>query len=177
MSRLEKIGEPEYPLSMSLVLSHLRIEPDAVGEETELLSRYIEAALDYCGGFTRRQIPLQKFRLTLDSAGSCIELPHPPAASVESVTDAGGLIDPSMYILRTDLWPPALELLTPPSGQVVIEYTAGYTEATLPSQIRQAALLIIGQSYDIRQETVTGTSATRVPMSAESLLWMQRMGL
>lgn len=175
--RLVPIGEPVRPLPIDLVMQHLRVELDAEAIERELIESYVDAALEWAADFTRRSVFAQDYRLTLPSPGQEIELPKPPLLEVSRVTVAGVELGPEDYEVRAETWPGVLHLKEAPSGEAVVEYTAGYTEATLPRQIQQAVLLLVGHWYETRQEVLSGTIATQVPMGAKALLWMQRMAL
>jgi uncharacterized phiE125 gp8 family phage protein len=51
---------------------------------------------------------------------------------------------------------------------VTVRYQAGY--ARLPDSLRQAMLLLIGNFYENREEVITGTIATQLPVGIEALL-------
>lgn len=181
--RLEPIGVPTRPVPYELVTQHLRVEADAEPLETQLIESYISAAVGWAAKFTRRQLLLQSYRLTLPSSGQEICLPLPPLHDVSRVSVGGVDLDPEDFEVVTfdaagkEAWPGRVFLKQTPSGEVVIEFRAGYSEATLPEEIQHAVLLLVGHWYENRQEVVTGTIATQVPAAAESLLWMSRMAL
>jgi len=75
-------------------------------------------------------------------------------------------------------WPSA----TMETGDPIrVEFHAGYTStgstwvSNPPEGIRQAVLLIGAHWYENRESVVVGTITARVPMAAESLLWMERV--
>lgn len=177
MNKLERIGEPIRPMSIPTVLQHLRVEEDAEALELTLIERYTDAALEWAADFTRQEILAQRYRLTLSPAGAEVDLPRPPLLSVESVTVGGVALDPGGYSVDRCGWPGRLSLAEEPAGEVVVEFTAGYSEETLPRKIHQAVLLLVGHWYESRQEVVIGTITAEVPMAAKALLWMSRMGL
>ena len=54
---------------------------------------------------------------------------------------------------------------------VTIEFTAGYGNASaVPQDIKHAMLLLIGEMYENREESVTGTIVSAMPTTAKSLL-------
>lgn len=176
--QIEPVGPPTRPLSLARVMDHLRVEHDAEGPEQTLIEAYTDAALVYCGKFSRRQVMGQRYRLTMPGAiGGAISMPHPPLVSVESVVADGVTVDPSAYWVAPHTWPGEVYLRETHQGPVVIEFTAGYTEETLPDMIRQAVLLIVGHWYEHREDVVLGAAPSRVPMAAETLLWMSRTAL
>lgn len=181
--RLEPIGVPERPVPYAMVTQHLRVEADAEPLEVALVESYIDSAVEWAEKFTRRSLLLQQYRLTLPSAGQEICLPQPPLHDVSRVEVDGVDLEPDAYEVRThdsegnEAWPGAVILKQPPSGEVVVEYQAGYSEATLPRRIQQAVLLTVGHWYENRQEVSMGVNPLKVPMAAEALLWMSRMAL
>lgn len=175
--RLIPIGAPVRPMSVTLVMDHLRVEHDAEGLEMQLIESYVDAALEWAEDFTRRSVFSQQYSLTLPSAGQVIELPRPPLLEVSRVSVDGRDLEPDAYEVRAECWPGVLELKEPPSGEVAIRFTAGYDEDSLPRQIRQAVLLLVGHWYEHRQEVSLGLNAMEVPMGAKALLWMTRMAL
>jgi len=68
-------------------------------------------------------------------------------------------------------WPTARAIPNAVTARVVCGYGAA---AAVPSAIKSAILLIVGALYENREEFITGTIATRIPTSAESLLWKYR---
>ena len=57
------------------------------------------------------------------------------------------------------------------AARVVCGYGAA---AAVPSAIKSAILLIVGALYENREDFVTGTIATPLPIAAETLLWKYR---
>jgi hypothetical protein len=113
-----------------------------------------------------------------------IRMPKPPLASVVSITyqDLNGTVqtlDPSAYQVDSGgitqgvivpaygtYWPQALFNL----DSIVINYTAGYGDATaIPLSISQAMLLCIGHWYRNR-EAVTPSLFSELPFAVKALL-------
>jgi len=59
----------------------------------------------------------------------------------------------------------------------VLDGSAGDDPMVVNDAIRAAVLLIVGHLFNNREEVVTGTIATKMPMGAHALLWPHRVGL
>jgi hypothetical protein len=141
------------------------------------------AHIDGPGGWLGRSIGQQTLEAYVDSfACRTIALPFREIVSVTSVkyTDASGVeqtVDSGDYALFGHLLEPAHGKVWPsPRTQreaVRIRYVAGYdSEDPAIAVIRGAILLMVGDLFKFRETTVTGTIATKVPMSTtvENLL-------
>ena len=75
---------------------------------------------------------------------------------------------------------PAVESVWPDTqsgayGAVTVVYVAGYSLPTdspdlIPTPIKQAVLLMVGDMYENREETVVGQTVATLPLTAERLL-------
>ena len=113
-----------------------------------------------------------------------IELHRPPIQSVTSIqyVDADGTTQTlSASAYRTDLvsmpgrispahgtaWPETRDV----TNAVIVTYVAGAASVDLvPAAAGQAMLLLIGHLYENRQQVVTGTIASNLPMGVIDLL-------
>lgn len=94
-----------------------------------------------------------------------LPLPFGPVISIESVTADGETVDPTDYDLELD----ALDM--EPQNDVVIEYTAGYTNTpwTLPETVRLAILTLATYLWHKRGESAvnalreSGAEAMLIP--------------
>jgi hypothetical protein len=138
------------------------------------------------GGYLNRQIRRigPSVPYWLPSVTTPIELFRPPVQSVTSVqyydfTNTLQTVSPSLYEFEQDTparimpvfgqtWP----IPQPRIGAVVITYVVGYgdTGDSVPSNIKDAMMLLIGHWYANRESVVTGTIATSVPDSVDALL-------
>lgn len=120
----------------------------------------------------------------LHGSGGVIELHRPPIQSVTSIqyVDADGTtqtLSASSY--RTDLvsmpgritpaygmeWPETRDV----TNAVIVTYVAGAASAGLvPAAAGAAMLLMIGHLYENRQQVLTGTIASNLPMGVIDLL-------
>jgi uncharacterized phiE125 gp8 family phage protein len=178
------------PLTLSEVRLHLRLTSDTT--EDSLLSALITAARDYCEKYTGRAFAAQTLVAYLDDWPSVdyIELPMPPLVSVTSVqykNSAGTettMTVTTQYLADTDsdigrivlpygvTWPS----YTPyPSNPISITYVAGYT--TLPRQLRQAMLLVIGSMYENRENDIAliGGQYHQTEFAAKALMDMYKV--
>jgi hypothetical protein len=115
-----------------------------------------------------------------------IELPYPPAAEVTRVAytrdtdDAVIEMEPGVdYIADTGALPPAIRPKFSRSwpqdcrlypGSVVVEWTAGYGDAsTVPPQVRHAMLMLLTHYFENRS-AIADRAGTPVPEAVDALL-------
>jgi hypothetical protein len=81
--------------------------------------------------------------------------------------------EPGRISLASDKsWPDTT--LRPING-ICITFVAGYGEAeSVPQNIKNAILLLIGHLYEHREDVITGISAMPMPQGSEALLWKDR---
>jgi uncharacterized phiE125 gp8 family phage protein len=177
-------------LTVSDVKLHLRLTSDTT--EDALIAALITAARDYCEKYTGRAFATQTLVAYLDNfpAEDYIELPMPPLQSVTSIkykNSAGTettMTVTTQYIADTDSdvgrivlpygvsWPS----FTPyPFNPIAITYVAGYT--TLPRQLRQAMLLVIGSMYENRENDIAliGGQYHQTEFAAKALMDMYKV--
>lgn len=181
----------EEPVTLIEAKAHLRVD---VADDDALIAGLIVAARQHVEQFTRRVLVTQTWDLFLDEwpEGNCLVLPLPHLVSVTGVyyTPDGGveqtfgagsyLVDaasePGRVVLKTTAaWPG--DSLQPVNG-VRVRFVAGYGgRAAVPSGIKQAIKLIVGDLYENRENTVVGQgiSMGKLPMGVEWLLWPYRV--
>lgn len=155
------------------------------------VTRLIRAARLQVERITRRGLLSQTWELQLDAfpAGAVIELPLPPLLSVTSVTyqDTAGAwqtLAASAYVVtgpagpiaergRITLadgatWPTTAD----EADSVKVRFVAGYgtTAAAVPDDLRQAVLMLVGELYEQRAETITGTIVGRTTRAVDALV-------
>lgn len=59
----------------------------------------------------------------------------------------------------------------------VLDGSAGDDPIVVNDAIRAAVLLLAGHLYRNREDVITGTIATKMPMGAHTLLWPHRVGI
>ena len=175
----------EEPVSLAEVRQHLRL-PEEPAEDGLLLA-LITTARTYCEDYTRRALAEQTLEFYLDRfPGMCpVLLPCPPLQSVTEIgyKDSMGaetilpnsacLVDldcePGRVLpVYGDAWP----VFTPfPVSPIRIRFIAGYEN--LPTPIRLAMLLLIGNWYENRE--ATGTASSEIDFSVHALLTPYRL--
>jgi uncharacterized phiE125 gp8 family phage protein len=180
------VAPTQTPVSLDEAKAHLRVDhPD----DDATVAAMIKAATSAAEQFLRRSLCTQTLRLALrEFPVGAIELPRPPVQAITAISYlgiAGGLwatilnIDDgriyefdqhanAVVLLPNKSWPSTVTYRT----SVTIDYVAGYASpAAIPDAIRQAILMTVGHFFANREDVVTGTIATALPRSAESLLW------
>ena len=172
------------------VMGHLRL--DSNEEQDRVVNVLIPAAEEWAQSATGRQLITATWTLYLRGFPSTpcpIWLPKPPLRSVTSVKyyDALGAqqtLSPSDYIVTTEAGPkagPGFIQTKPlvywpttygPPYEVEIEFVAGYGAASsdVPGLLRQGMLLLVGEMFERREQSVVGAPIAQVPLSAERLI-------
>lgn len=177
-----RLLQPSAELAVSLDMAklHLRVDSD---DEDPLILQHIRAAQREVERQTRRALTGGRWELALDRApsGRVLELPRPPLRSVESITytapdGSEATLPPEAYVVDTRplvgrivlapgaSWPALADV--PAALRVV--YDAGYE--TVPEDLQDAILLIVGHRYANREDVVLGTSATAIPQASQAIL-------
>jgi uncharacterized phiE125 gp8 family phage protein len=151
------------PVSLEEARDQARVDCDA---EDTFLGLLISVATQAATDRLQRALVPTRYRLTLDSFPSAIELLKPPIISVESVKyiDNDGeqqTLDPQDYFLDNVSEPgylvPAVGRAWPATqdriNTVEVEYTAGYPDSAIPKPIKQWILLAIGDMYANRERS------------------------
>ncbi|MEQ7870743.1 head-tail connector protein [Chromohalobacter salexigens] len=168
---------------------HLRLidsiaDADSYTAEDTLIQALIDAAVGYAENHTQTRIKSATVSQVLDgfpAKDGAIELPWSPVIAVESLDyiDPEGLeqtLDATALRLDTR---PVMPTLAPQYGtdwpsvidepeSVTITATVGYE--TIPPDIRVALLLLVGHWYENREQVITGTITSEVPMGVAALL-------
>jgi uncharacterized phiE125 gp8 family phage protein len=171
-------GPNPEPVDTTDAKLYLRVDTSA---DDDLIDSLIHAARMWAENYTGRALITQtfdqKFR-GLPAAGSPLVLAKAPVASVTSITylDADGAsqtLDGSNYNLRTTSGPMAGRALievsstftsptlySPAEYPVTVRTVCGYgNPSTVPQGIKAAILLMLGDMYEQRQETILGGSS------------------
>ena len=193
MAGLKVTTQPAIePVTLGTAKSHLRVD---IHEDNALIEGYIATAREWCELYMGRAFVTQTLEIYLDSwpANGEIELPRAPLQSVTSViyTDENGIevtwadsnylvstaSEPGRIVVkRSTSWPNAT--LKEIDG-IKITYMAGYgtTVESVPQQIRSAILLITGDLYENRENTLIeqGVSVVEANFGAKALLYPARV--
>jgi len=163
------------PILKAEAKTHLRV--DHTGDDT-YITTLCTVARRWAERWTRRAMITQTLRLTLDALpgfDGIIELPRPPLQSITSIAyiDTAGAsqtLAASKYRVETksapgrvepawgETWPSTRSIV----GAVTIIYKAGYGTggSSVPAEMIQAMLLLIGDLYSHREITVVGISTS-----------------
>lgn len=200
---LTRIGEPtEVFLTLAQVKLALRISTSA---EDDYLQSLIEVARQYLDGSTGilgRCLRPQTWRwdLPCGPSGKSLEVPLPPTISVDLIqyydsnavlqtwdstyyrVVTGGFCGAKIVRKPTYTWPPCLHPSYGYPDVFQVTFQAGYapgaespTTEQIPEPIREAAILMIGDWFENRVNTLVGTSAIELPNAAAMLLAPYRM--
>lgn len=172
------------PVTLIEAKDHLRVDH---ADDDALISALIVAARQWCEEYTGRQFMTSTWDWTLDEFASLFSVPRPPLQSVTSVKylDSDGveqtlvstayrvdaISEPGRIALDYDQsWPSTYSVL----NAVTVRFVAGYT--TVPEPIRQAVLIMVGELYENREDTIALT-INSVPFGVRALLGPYRVNL
>ena len=189
MANPSLVTAPGLLLTLDEVKDHLRIEQDDKTQDFKLWA-FLNAAIATAQNMIARRFVTQTLNYTLDRfpAGGFITLPggilQDPITSL-IYTDSDAVATEwtaSNYFAVTSHEPGRLHLsfniswpsvtLRPADG-IVIKYIVGYGRGDeVPEDIRTAVLLIVGDLWENREDSVIGQGLTPVsiPRGAENLL-------
>ena len=174
------------PVSLAEAKKHLNV---VTADDDDYIESLVVAARQHSESVLKRALISQTWNYYLDSFPSVIELPKPPLRSVTSIKyiDNDGdeqTLGSSIYTVDIDAEPGQVYLAYNQSWptlqsivkSVNVEYIAGYgNSAAVPSSIKAAILLLVGNLYENRELTISGTIITVVPNGYDSLLWPHRV--
>ena len=187
-------GPAVEPLSLSECKLFLRV--DTTSDDTLIASMLASARL-WVETYTRRALCTQT--VDLKYAGWPVQygplvVPYAPMQSVTSITyidqdEATQTLASSQYIVRAQAGPRAgrgtIEiadgvtlptLSTQPDRPVTVRAVVGYGQAAqVPDGLKSAIYLLLGDLYEQRQETITGTSVGKSQTTVERLLGPYRL--
>lgn len=166
---------PPSTLPVSRVEAKLHCRIDG-GDEDALIDGLVAAATDYVSQYTGRSITAQVLRFSLSDLADKIELPFGPVSEVNSLSifSDGELVElpAEAYHLHDNTVVRAYGYAWPTTDvrpdAVQIEYLAGYQ--AVPTSIKQAILLLVGDWYAVREGAVVGSSVSEMPTSVAALL-------
>jgi uncharacterized phiE125 gp8 family phage protein len=175
------------PITLQEAKDHMRVDH---AYDDALIEPLITAAREMVESITRRALITQTWDYYLDTFPNVLRLPMSPLQSISSITytdvdGASQTLSSAVYVVDSDhepgrvyegysqSWPSTQSI----RKAVKVRYVAGYGDAAVdvPMPIRQAMLLIIGHLYENREPYITGTTISKSPMAAESLLGPYRV--
>lgn len=182
-------------LTLAEAKAHLRIDIATAAEDAEI-EDFIRSAQQYIGGLTgilgRFLVPTTVVA-SMNGFPAYIPLAYPPIQSITHVkyTDTAGVlqtVNSASYRLVTDMFAPyvttAFEAEWPSDvrsdiDSVQVTFVAGYADvASIPSPIKQAIKLMVGEAY-ARREMSSDRRLSAYPsiaaMSVDNLLRPHRL--
>jgi len=166
------VAPTEGIISLPEARDHLRVTDSA---EDAVIQGMIDAAtayLDARDGVLGEALVTQTWRLAMDLPDE-VELPLGPVQSIVAIQyiDAAGatqtyssanyrLVGKRVELVAGAVWPAVDDR----SEAFWIDFVAGYgTPAQVPATVRQAALMMVGDLYDGRASSITGTIVAESP--------------
>lgn len=181
------------PVLLGEVKNYIRVNDD-VTEDDALIVGLMQSATKLAESYLNRHLITQTLDLTLDCFPSSdygvIYLPKAPVQSITSITyvDDNGATQTwgaSNYLLDSKQEPARLTTaynISYPSireqlNSVTIRHVVGYgaNPSDVPENIRVAIMLLVGEMYNSRQESVYGVSVSQVSITADRLLSPYRL--
>lgn len=185
------------PVTTAEAKSHLRVETTA---NDTTIAAMVQAAREQCEAYVGRAFVQRTYDYYLDAFPYGLDvlpygevaLPYPPLVSVTSITyyDAGGTLTtlaasayqvstvtlPGRLIPGVTSWWPVAQVAR--LNAVIIRYVAGYGAAgaadgglsAIPAAFKHAVKMLVGSFYENREEFVTGTIVSDLPIAAKHLL-------
>jgi len=172
------------PISLNEAKLHLRV---AHNDDDTYIQSLISVARDHIEQDIQRAIATQTWELTMTTFPTdtnVITLYFGPVQSIVSIIydDADGVaqtMDPATYWLDTS-WLPAKLMginawpaTSTTSEAVRVQYVAGYGGNPIPSSLRHAMLMLIGEWYDNREAASTAL-LSKLPHAVDRLIWNYR---
>lgn len=165
------------------VKTHLRVVHT---KEDDLIKDKIVSAIKIYQDYTDRVLTESKYIIGLDSfpSSSIINISPSPLKSVESIKVKSShkpsefipMLE-SNYVIDDISEPARIQIIKRPNvinqiNAIKIEYVVGenYSIDNLPKNSKAVIMLMCGHLYENREEVVTGTIATQLPMAAEKLI-------
>ena len=175
---LKLVTAPEQePITLTEAKDHLRVDTE---DDDSVISGLILAARQWAEEYTGRQLATATLDWFIDGFCQQFSVPLPPLQSVTSIKylDTAGVeqtLSASTYRVDAVSEPGRVALdygkawpcTYPVINAVTVRFMAGY--AAVPEPIRQALLLLIGELYDQRQESVP-SQINSVPFGVRALL-------
>lgn len=172
------ITPPEPLVTLAEAKAHLR--RTYIDDEDGMIEGLIAAAQGYIegpNGWLRRSVSRQTLEARSNVFCGLTRLPYGPVISVTEVryVDAAGteqVLDPAEYEVADDVFGPAPSRAWPrvngAANGVRVRYEAGFEQ--VPAPIKQAALLLIGQWFAVREAVNVGNIVNELPFAVEALL-------
>ena len=202
MNRPKIISGPHSePITLTEAKAHCRVDDS---NSDSLISALIIAARESAELYCERSFVQRSYRLTLDgfpcNNSSPILLPYPPVVEVTQIQyfDTDGALQTwssGEYHVDTESEPgrvlPNYDQSYPSDidgkrlGAVRVEYVAGYPVdesgspsdyvANVPQLAKQAMLMMVGEWFMNREDTVVGNIIGNIPEPSKAWLWQYKV--
>lgn len=177
-------GPTEYPVTLSEVKEHLRVDSNDFDSE---LTSLIEEGTQYAEDFTGQKLITQTWTYKLDEFSTSIKMPYYPLSSVSSIqyqddNDAQQTLASNQYVVDTDSKPgriqPAYNVTYPTTynelNAVTITFICGYGDSTqVPERFKRAIKLYIQWMFDM--DKMAENVADRL-IAQEKIPWLSLEG-
>ena len=186
-SLTETVAPVAEPVTTAEAKLHLRVDH---GDEDAYIDTLVATARQHIELVTRRAMVDTTFTLKMDAFPTEIRPPRSPLSSVSSITyvDTNGdtqTLSASVYSVDTDTEPGRISLafnqswpdIREQNNAVVVTFVAGYGAAAtnVPAALRETVKLLTAHYYEFRQPVIAGTTAVKIPLHIESLIWIHRV--
>ena len=174
-------------ISLAEAKAFLRIDSD-YDDDDNYITSLINVATGVVEEFTRRRLIRQTYNILYDEFPPYIDLQVGEVASVTHVKyyDADNTLQTlaaSEYDVDTKVRPGRIyqsETGDFPNtyerpNAVEVEFVVGGAASDVPAPIVQAIYIIVGRYYENRQDVVTGTIASELPLMVDHLLTPYRL--
>ena len=182
-----KPGPDSTVVSLPEAKTFLRIDSDYDDDDAYITS-LINVATSVVEEFTRRKLISQTFNIFYDEFPSYIDLQIGEVASVTHIkyydtSNSLQTLAASNYDVDTKIRPGRIyesengdfpDTFERPNA-VEVEFVVGATAGEVPAPIKQAMFIVIGRYYENRQDVVTGTIASELPLMVNHLLTPYRL--
>lgn len=181
------------PVSVAEAKTHCRVDTSA---DDTYIGGLITTAREHVEELLGRALITQTWDMVLDAFPSVseIKLPRPPLVSVTSITytnssNVASTFAAANYYVDTYAEPGRVKLMDGKSwpadtlrtlSGVVIRYQAGYgAAAAVPGWAKQAILLLVGDLYENREDTIIGSGISALPSfnGMMNLLYPRRISM
>ncbi|MDM0024081.1 head-tail connector protein [Variovorax saccharolyticus] len=166
--------------AQAIPTADLRAHCNSVAADDALLVGFCLAAQGYAEHYTGRSIGSQTLELALDEfPAGAIELPQGPVTGITSIKyiDSAGTeqtLSGTLYALDDygiQCWGvPKVDTTWPATMAAANAVKVLYVAGALPPAVRAALLLIVGNLYENREQSIVGTIVSELPLGVKSLL-------
>jgi len=184
----QTVAPAEEPVSLTQLKAHCRV---SITDDDTLITLLGVAARKYYERAIRRQLITAQYELRMNWWPPDVKftLPFPPLASVQSIyyTDTYGnqnLWDPSQYIVDANREPGTIWLqwnvvwpnIRGYQDSVIVDYTAGYGDATTQSEEDILAICWLTALWYDQREAALETPLSELPIGLRSMIRARRIG-